>query len=99
MPAMVNPGGAPAARASSAHLGELKDVVRSTLDLAPSTAVMIQQLACTEPDCPPIETIVAVLETPRRSWKFSVPSADLSPSSLRNTLVVYPEGLDHDKHD
>jgi len=99
MSGLVNPGGASGARASSAHVRELKDVVRSTLKLQASTTVMIQQLACTESDCPPVETIVAVLESPRRSWKFSTPTEDLPPSLLRDTLVANPEGLDHDKRD
>lgn len=77
----------------------LKDTVRSTLSLDADETVLIQQLACTEPGCPPVETVVAVLGSPRRSWKFATPTAEITPAHLRDTLKNHSKGRDHDDHD
>ncbi len=101
MTGLVNPGGAraPVAKASADHLELLKDTVRSTLSLSDDTAVLIQQLACSEQGCPPVETVVAVLGTPRRTWKFADPAAHIAAARVHTALVTYPEGHDHDHHD
>lgn len=100
MAALVNPGGGPrlGPSAPTAYVSELKDIVRSTLSLGTDQVVLIQQLACCEPGCPPVETVVAVMGSPRRSWKFAVPTVDVTPERLRNTLTNYPGGRDHDQH-
>lgn len=101
MAALVNPGGRTplGPRASTTHLEGLKDVVRSTLGLGPDEAVVVQQLACAEPDCPPIETVVAVLGSEQRRWKFATPTTDVTPALLRDTLKNHPKGRTHDDHD
>ncbi|MGW0159794.1 hypothetical protein ACWDUN_10775 [Mycobacterium sp. NPDC003323] len=90
---LVNPGNNTPAlpKASAQQLAELKQVVRTELDLYAEATVLIQQLACTEPGCPPVETVVAVLGTPRRSWKFTVATTDLTPHALRDMIATYPE--------
>lgn len=101
MAGLVNPGGRAALprKAPAAHLGTLKDTVRGALSLGADGAVLVQQLACTEPGCPPVETVVAVLTAPRRSWKFHGPAANLTAARLREALIEHPEGHDHDDHD
>ncbi|MBO0680824.1 hypothetical protein JRC04_25440 [Mycolicibacterium sp. S2-37] len=96
----MSPGGGRPAhdRAPAAHVLLLKDVVRSTLALEAEEAVLIQQLACAEPDCPPVETVIAVLGTPRRTWKFAMTTVTVNPALLRETLVNHPRGRDHDDH-
>lgn len=97
---LVNPGNNTAStpKAPAAHLAGLKDVVRSELELDGETTVLIQQLACTEPGCPPVETVVAVLGTLRRSWKFPTPTTDVTTAALRDLIAKYPRGHEHD-HD
>ncbi|CAN3131051.1 Nitrate reductase [Mycobacterium sp. smrl_JER01] len=95
--ALVNPGGrAPAERASGSHLGLLKGIVRATLALGESDAIVVQQLACAEPGCPPVETVVAVLAAPRRTWKFPCTADELTPDQLRRELRHFPKGREHD---
>lgn len=99
---LVNPGNTaatPASKESAAQVAELKDLVRSELSLDAEVTVLIQQLVCREPGCPPVETIVAVLGTPRRSWKFPVPTSDITPAALRAVLSTYPKGRQHDHDD
>lgn len=98
---LVNPGNnttAPVPKASAAHLAGLKDVVRRALELDAETTVLIQQLACTEPGCPPVETVVAVLGATRRSWKLPSPTTDVTPAALRDLMAKYQRGREHD-HD
>jgi hypothetical protein len=68
--------------------------VRQSLDLGDDTAVMIRQLACTEPGCPPIETVVAVLpmDGPARRWTLHRPVDQISSDDLRALLDNSPEG-------
>ncbi|MGW2650541.1 hypothetical protein ACWC2T_38060 [Streptomyces sp. NPDC001393] len=49
--------------------------MRALLDLDDDTAVLIRQLACTEPGCPPLETVVVVLpmEGDARRWTCTAP--------------------------
>lgn len=98
---LINPGNnatAPAPKASAEHLACLKDAVRGELELDADTTVLIQQLACTEPGCPPVETVVAVLGATRRIWKFSTPTTDVTPAALRDVIAKCPKGREHD-HD
>jgi hypothetical protein len=64
------------------------------LDLDEDTAVMIRQLACTEPGCPPIETVVAVLpmNAPARRWTLHRPVDQITTDDLRGLLTNPPEG-------
>ncbi|UXA17584.1 hypothetical protein [Mycobacterium sp. SMC-4] len=100
MNAFVNVGGvAPSPPGASPHVGLLKGVVREELGLDDDVTVIVQQLACVEPDCPPVETVIAVLGNPRRSWKFACASTDVTVAQLREVLAAHPKGREHDDHD
>jgi len=101
MPGLVNPGGATGSTptAPAEHISTLKDVVREMNQLDGGTPVLVQQLACAEPGCPPVETVVAALGPPRRTWKFPKPTADVSPQELRTAMIHHPEGSTHADHD
>ncbi|MEY9995509.1 hypothetical protein ABIE67_007541 [Streptomyces sp. V4I8] len=79
----------------SPRLRELKEAVRALLDLDEDTAVVIRQLACTEPGCPPLETVVAVLPMngPPRRWTLHQPADDITKADLKTALLTTaPEG-------
>jgi len=103
MRGLVNPGGAPssssASRPDSDHVQKLKSIVRQSLQLDFDVTVVVQQLACAEPGCPPVDTVIAVLGTPRRTWKIARPTADVSPLELGVLLKERPEGNPHDHVD
>ncbi|WP_462203678.1 metal ABC transporter permease [Frankia sp. CcWB3] len=75
-----------------ANAAALKAVVRDMLLLDDSHTVVIQQLACAEPGCPPVETVIAVLSAgaPTRRWTLHQPMAELTAESVRAALS--PEG-------
>jgi len=45
----------------SARVRLIKDWARDVLQLAEDATVMVTELRCTEPGCPPLETVIAVL--------------------------------------
>jgi hypothetical protein len=53
----------PAPAHVTAHSNALKEHVCQLLALDADDIVLTRQLACTEPGCPPLETVVAVLPT------------------------------------
>ncbi|MER5544100.1 hypothetical protein AB5L52_06465 [Streptomyces sp. CG4] len=69
---------------------ELKETVRTLLDLDDDTAVLIRQLACTEPGCPPLETVVVVLpmEGAARRWTLHRPADQITKDDLRAALLA-----------
>ncbi|MBE1603436.1 transcriptional repressor [Actinopolymorpha pittospori] len=77
------------------HTAALKETVRDALDLGLDHTVVIQQLACAEPDCPPIETVVAVLsptEPPRR-WTLHQPLSAVTADDIRTIIrTTVPQG-------
>jgi hypothetical protein len=67
----------------------LKATVRDVLGLDDSHTVVIQQLACVEPGCPPVETVLAVLSAtdPPRRWTIHKPTADVTDDDIRAALT------------
>ncbi|MGW3177456.1 hypothetical protein [Streptomyces sp. NPDC001153] len=64
--------------------------MRALLDLDDDTAVLIRQLACTEPGCPPLETVVVVLpmEGDARRWTLHRPADQIIEDDLRAALLA-----------
>ncbi|MGW0840713.1 CobW family GTP-binding protein [Streptomyces sp. NPDC002787] len=86
MPLGIRPTGQPG---PNPKLRELKETVRALLDLDEDTAVMVRELTCTEPGCPPLETVVAVLPMdgePRR-WTLHRPAEQITGDDLRAALL------------
>jgi hypothetical protein len=52
------------AAANGQKIKEIKQWVQDALALPPETTILITELACTEPGCPPLETVVALLRGP-----------------------------------
>ncbi|MBE8477558.1 hypothetical protein IQ210_42100 [Streptomyces sp. 3R004] len=85
-------GARPGRPGPSTQLRALKDTVRVLLDLDDDTAVMIRQLTCTEPGCPPVETVVAVLpmQGEARRWTLHRPADEITEDDLRAVLLTDP---------
>jgi hypothetical protein len=106
----IHPSGGRAARGgfvrrTAAHSEALERVrawTRERFALADDVVVMVSELACALPGCPPVETVAAFWTAPERRHHFKVfkPVAevvrdDLPPAWLKDALVV-PEGGDCD---
>ena len=89
-----------------AALLQLQAWVRERFALAPDMAVLITELACELPGCPPLETVVAFWtpdpaaialgQTRRHHYKFFKPAQqvsaeDLPPYWMKDALIVPPD--------
>lgn len=81
-----------------AAVGRVQAWTRERFDLPEHAAVMVTELACQRPGCPPLETVVAFWEADnqRRHFKVFKPIAgvvpgDLPPAWLRDALCAEPE--------
>ncbi|GAA4842214.1 hypothetical protein [Saccharopolyspora rosea] len=72
--------------------GEIADLVHTTLGLDQQAAVTVQELACAEPGCPPIETKIAVLGATPRRWTIHAPLSEVDDETVRQTLTDNPDG-------
>ena len=66
------------------QLIEVKSWVFEAFDLSEEVSVMITQLQCTEEGCPPIETVIAIMETPGkpRQYKIHKPLAEVKQTDI-----------------
>ena len=53
----------------------IKAWARMLWALSDETTVMVTELECREPGCPPIETVIAVLEGPGRTTQYKIHKA------------------------
>ena len=62
------------------RVAEIKTWVAEAFALDDAVLVMVTELQCTEPGCPPIETVVALMGGPdgRQQFKLHSPIADVS---------------------
>jgi hypothetical protein len=59
-------------QSNTAKLREVKTWVREVLRLPEETAVMVTELQCLEPGCPPLETVIAVLYGPAHNAQYRI---------------------------
>jgi len=71
----------------------VREWVREVLGLSPDTQVMVTELHCTEPDCPDVETVVAVLAPgDARKLKLLKPIGEVTREDV---LALAAAGTDH----
>ncbi|WP_246096034.1 hypothetical protein [Streptomyces botrytidirepellens] len=70
----------------------MKQTIRRLLGLDDDTAVVVRQLACTEPGCPPLETVIAVLPMNGRArrWTLHTTAEEITEDDLRAALLAAP---------
>ena len=50
----------------------IKDWARASLDAPPDTAFAVNEIACTDPACPGVETVVLVMAPGRKTRAYKV---------------------------
>ncbi len=53
----------------------VKDLARATLQVSPETAFAVNEIACNDPGCPGIETVILVMEPGRKTRALKVAKA------------------------
>jgi len=66
----------------------IKGWVAEFLPLGPETSILVSELQCSEPGCPPIETVIALLEGKGAPRQFKVhrPMAEVSREDVIRAL-------------
>ena len=73
----------------------VKDWVREALHLGDDTTLMVTELRCTEPDCPPVETVIALMEItqPGRQYKMHKPLAQITRDDIAQLAITPPKHI------
>jgi hypothetical protein len=83
-------------RKDPARTARVKAWVAEALGLGDEIALMVTELRCTEPGCPPLETVVAILggDGPNRQYKIHKPLDDVTREDVRaiSAHTGHPDG-------
>ncbi|MEO0755613.1 MAG: hypothetical protein AAFY78_01935 [Cyanobacteria bacterium J06648_16] len=77
-------------RVTPDQLRQLKAWVYQALALDETVPVSISQLSCSEPGCPPLETVIAVMTQPPKTYKIHQPAAELGQADVVKALAEAP---------
>jgi len=78
-------------RSGAAATGQVRRWVEEQLGLDEPITVLVTELACHEPGCPPIETVIALLgRTESKTWKIPCPAAELTAADVAAVLARPP---------
>lgn len=77
-------------RPDPAHLAAIKGWVAEALALPDDVTVMVSELRCSEPGCPPLETIIAVLRPgqPPEQRKLHQAAAAITAAEIRRLYAA-----------
>jgi hypothetical protein len=77
-------------RPDPAQLAAIKVWVAETLALSDDVTVMVTELRCSEPGCPPVETVIALLRPgmPPEQRKLDKAIAELTADDIRSLYAA-----------
>lgn len=80
-------GGTP--RPDPARVAQVKQWVREQFQLSEDAVVMVTELRCTEPGCPPLETVIAILSGPgsTRQRKMHKGVAEITREDIHSIAI------------
>ncbi|MCP9469144.1 MAG: hypothetical protein NNA31_03980 [Nitrospira sp.] len=80
------------------QIDRIKAWVRAVFHLNDETTIMVTELACHEPGCPPIETVIALLTGPgdTRQYKIHKTADEINVADIEALAVG--EDSCHDRH-
>lgn len=69
-------------KADPGQIERLKAWVYEALEISADVPVSISQLTCHEPDCPPIETVIAVMTQPPQQYKLHRAASEIAKQDI-----------------
>ncbi len=63
---------------------QIKEWLHQTLQLDEEISISLSQLSCTEPGCPPIETVIAIMTSPVQQYKIHKSIEDIQYTDINN---------------
>ncbi|OLP62578.1 hypothetical protein BJF93_01965 [Xaviernesmea oryzae] len=87
MSAFVNPLAPRRPRAAEA-VARIREWLRGRLALADGTVIVVNEVACAEPGCPDLETVIGLLSSSAasRTFKISKPIAAVTTADLERMV-------------
>jgi hypothetical protein len=81
-------------RPSPARIAEIKTNVAAAFNLPDSASILVTELRCTEPGCPPLETVIAILQEGQATIQHKVHKEirGITPADIRD-LASTSDGL------
>ncbi|MEM6403889.1 MAG: hypothetical protein AAF757_27310 [Cyanobacteria bacterium P01_D01_bin.116] len=73
-------------KASYEKIKQIKQWIYQSLQIDDEISISLSQLQCTEPGCPPIETVIHVMINPVQQYKIhkSIPEIEYTDINLLN---------------
>jgi hypothetical protein len=78
---------------NSQAIQQVKSWVLDVLQLEENTSLMVTELHCSEPGCPPVETVIALLKAshPTYHYKIHKPVADITLNDVATLATIEPK--------
>lgn len=76
---------------------QVKSWVHQALHPDEDTSIMVTELRCSEPGCPPIETVIALLKTahPTSQYKIHKAIAEITQTDIASLASTPSKGIGH----
>lgn len=71
----IDPLGQARSNSNAEYIQHIKSWTRAALQIDEDISLLVSELRCTEEGCPPIETVIAVLEIPDKPVQFKIHKA------------------------
>ena len=82
------------------HIAAIKQWVGTTFGLDDQTTILVTELRCSEPGCPPLETVIALMYPNMPAQQYKLPKAipDITAADVAALGTHSSEGAPHDHH-
>ena len=75
-------------KADPAKVKQIKTWIVEILNLDEQVTISLNQLACHEPGCPPIETAIVIVEQPPKQYKIHKSIAEIKRSDIEELIKI-----------
>lgn len=75
-------------KADPAKVKQVKTWIAEILNLDEQVTISLNQLTCHEPDCPPIETAIVIMEQPPKQYKIHKSIAEIERSDIEQLIKI-----------
>ena len=69
-------------KASSQEIKQVKQWIYQALQIDDEISISLSQLQCTEPGCPPIETVINIMTNPVQQYKIHKSIAEIEYTDI-----------------
>ena len=69
-------------KASSEKTKQIKQWIYQSLEIDDEISISLSQLQCTEPGCPPIETVINIMTNPVQQYKIHKSIAEIEYTDI-----------------